>query len=46
MSTDEKLTNIINNVFSKMPDFLDERQKRLLSGCIANGYGHGGIKVV
>ena len=46
MSTDERLTNVINQVFSTMPNFLDEKQKRLLSGCIANGYGHGGIKVV
>ena len=46
MSTEERLTNIINNVFTTMPGFLDERQKRLLSGCIADGYGHGGIKVV
>lgn len=46
MHTQEKLKGIIDQIFSVMPKYLDERQKRILSGCIASGYGHGGIKIV
>ena len=46
METDTRINNIIRNVFETMPALLDERQRRILSGCIAEGYGHGGIKVV
>ena len=46
MHTQEKFKNVIAQIFSVMPKYLDERQKRILSGCIASGYGHGGIKIV
>ena len=46
MVVKEQLDNIVKNVFATMPEILDERQKRLLSGCIADGYGYGGIKYV
>lgn len=46
MNAEERLNNIINDIFKIMPTLLDERQKRILSACIADGYGYGGIKVV
>ena len=46
MQAQEKLQNVIRQICSTMPRYLDEKQKRLLSGCIASGYGHGGIKAV
>ena len=45
MDTIERLDCIIREIFAVMPKYLNERQKRLLSGCIAKGYGFGGIKV-
>lgn len=42
----ERTDNIIKNIFETMPCILDERQKRILSGCVAEGYGYGGIKAV
>lgn len=46
MDTERRLDNIIEKIYETMPAVLDERQKRLLAGCIADGYGHGGIKYV
>ena len=41
-----RLENILNQVGYIAPAILDERQKRLLSGCISKGYGYGGDKVI
>ena len=46
MAYDEKLNSVLEQVFKTMPQLLDERQRRLLAGSIAKGYGHGGIKLV
>ena len=46
MVVQDRLDNIVRNLYETMPAVLDERQKRLLAGCIADGYGHGGIKYV
>lgn len=46
MATEDRVNNIIKNIFETMPCILDERQKRILSGCVAEGYGYGGIKAV
>ena len=44
MGANERLDNILRNIFTYMPQYLNERQKRLLSGCVAHGYGYGGVK--
>ena len=44
MNDCEKVRNIVSIIFSEMSQLLDERQKRILSACIAKGYGYGGIK--
>ena len=36
----------MEQVFTTMPQLLDERQRRILAASIAKGYGHGGIKIV
>lgn len=46
MTAEERLTNVISGIFKTMPALLDEKQRRLLSGCIADSYGRGGIQVV
>lgn len=46
MDTQIRIDNIVRKIYETMPELLDERQKRLLAGCIADGYGHGGIKYV
>lgn len=46
MVEQDRLNNIVKKIYETMPAILDERQKRLLAGCIADGYGHGGIKYV
>jgi len=46
METSNRLENILKNIYEFMPDYLNERQTRLLSGCIAEGYGYGGIKLL
>lgn len=42
----DKTIDIMEQVFTTMPQLLDERQRRLLAASIAKGYGHGGITVV
>ena len=46
MTSEERLTKVIRSIYETMPEYLNERQQRLLSGCIAEGYGYGGIKIV
>lgn len=46
MDAKDRLNNVLKSVFMIMPQMLNEKQKRILSGCIAQGYGFGGIKVV
>ena len=45
MEANERLDGILKNIFTVMPQYLNERQRRLLSGCVAQGYGYGGVKV-
>ena len=45
MDSDARLTQILNEIGHIAPAILNERQKRLIGGCIAKGYGHGGINV-
>ncbi len=33
-------------ILEEMPELLDERQRRILAGCAARGYGYGGIRLV
>lgn len=42
----DKTIEIMEQVFTTMPQLLDERQRRLLAASIAKGYGHGGIALV
>lgn len=46
MDAMDRLNNVLKSVFVIMPQMLNEKQKRILSGCIAQGYGFGGMKVV
>lgn len=46
MTAEERLSNVITGIFKTMPAALNEKQRRLLSGCIADSYGRGGIQVV
>lgn len=41
-----KISDIIEQIFKTMPQLLDERQRLLLAASIAKGYGHGDIKLV
>ncbi len=43
---EEKIKNIIEKVYEVMPEILDEKQLRILTACIAEGYGYGGITEV
>ena len=46
MNTNDRLENVLKSIYEIMPGILNEKQKRILSGCIAQGYGYGGIKTV
>lgn len=48
MSTnaEEKLTRIIDELGTLSSELFDEKQRRLISGCISKAYGHGGDKLV
>lgn len=46
MDAMDRLDNVLKSIFTIMPQILTEKQKRILSGCIAQGYGFGGIKIV
>lgn len=46
MDTMDRLEKVLKSIFTIMPQMLNEKQKRILSGCIAQGYGFGGIKAV
>ena len=46
MNTNDRLENVLKSIYEIMPRILNEKQKRILSGCIAQGYGYGGIKAV
>ena len=46
MNTNDRLENVLKSIYEIMPRILNEKQKRILSGCIAKGYGYGGIKAV
>ena len=46
MNTNDRLENVLKSIYAIMPQILNEKQKRILSGCIAQGYGYGGIKAV
>lgn len=46
METHDKLNNVLQSVYKTMPFVLDEKQKRILAGSIAKGFGHGGIQLV
>ena len=46
MDSVERLDSVLKNIFLTMPQILNEKQKRILSGSIAQGYGYGGIKAV
>lgn len=41
-----RLQNILVELGKIVPSILDERQRRLICGCISKGYGYGGDKVV
>ena len=42
----DRLDNVLQKIFLTVPQILNEKQKRILCGSIAQGYGYGGIKVV
>lgn len=46
MLPENRLDHVLSEFGKCAPELLDERQLRLLSGCIAKGYGYGGIKAV
>ena len=47
MATAEKtVDDVIENIYKDVHPFLNERQKRILAGSIADAYGFGGIKKV
>ncbi len=46
MEAMDRLDNVLKSIFMTMPKILNEKQKRILSGCVAQGYGFGGIKIV
>ncbi len=46
MADEDKREKMIEQVFAVMPKYLNEQQRRILAGCLAKGYGHGGIKLV
>ena len=46
MDSVDRLDNVLQKIFLTVPQILNEKQKRILCGSIAQGYGYGGIKVV
>lgn len=40
------IESMLKNLFVTASKLLDERQQRIIAGCIANACGHGGIKLV
>jgi hypothetical protein len=46
MDAEKRLSQILTELGNVAPVILNERQQRLISGCIAKGYGYGGDKVV
>ena len=40
------IEEILKRLFEIIPTLLDERQTRIIAGCIADAYGRGGIKLV
>ena len=46
MDTEKRLSQILSELGNVAPMILNERQQRLISGCVAKGYGYGGDKVV
>lgn len=46
MDASLRLDSVLKAIYAVMPQYLNERQKRLLSGCLAEGYGYGGIKAI
>ena len=46
MNAEMRLNNVLTHLFSIMPMFLNEQQRRLLAGCVALGYGYGGVMAV
>lgn len=47
MDAQERLDGVVSRIAGVMFEkgVLDERQRRMLAGCIADGYGRGGIKL-
>ena len=45
-SAEKRLSQILTEIGNVAPAILNERQQRLISGCIAKGYGYGGDKIV
>ena len=46
MATADKLTQILHDVGEISPKIFNEKQQRILSGCISKAYGYGGDKIV
>ena len=46
MDAEKRLTQILTELGNVAPTILNERQQRIISGCIAKGYGYGGDKIV
>ena len=46
ITAEERLSKIITELGTISNSLLDEKQRRLISGCISIGYGHGGDKIV
>jgi len=46
MDAEKRLSQILSELGSIAPAILNERQQRLIGGCISKGYGYGGDKVV
>ncbi len=46
METMDRLDNVLKSIFMTIPKILNEKQKKILSRCIAQGYGFSGIKIV
>jgi transposase len=43
MNSEERLTKLLTDLFTTMPQYLNEKQRRLLAACVARSYGYGGI---
>ena len=46
MDAEKRLSQILSELGHVAPAILNERQQRLIGGCISKGYGYGGDKVV